>query len=95
MLTGSKMTMRSCWRWRLRWSAPVWLHEALLVAGTTNHIDPDARRPPDRMSFTEFYGLGERVHRSRLAKVYRPAHTQIAVDEPDNGAGGPDETDAA
>jgi flavin reductase (DIM6/NTAB) family NADH-FMN oxidoreductase RutF len=48
------------------------IDEALLVPGTTNHIDPDAWRPLI-MSFTEFYGLGERAHTSRLAKVYRPA----------------------
>jgi flavin reductase (DIM6/NTAB) family NADH-FMN oxidoreductase RutF len=70
------------------------VEEALLVAGTTNHIDPDAWKPLI-MSFTEFYGLGEKTHRSRLAKVYRPAHTQAAVDEPDERVGGPDETDAA
>ncbi|MBA3824457.1 MAG: flavin reductase family protein [Ktedonobacterales bacterium] len=46
--------------------------EALLVPGTTSHIDPDAWKPLI-MSFTEFYGLGERVHDSRLARVYRPA----------------------
>jgi flavin reductase (DIM6/NTAB) family NADH-FMN oxidoreductase RutF len=45
--------------------------DALLVPGTTDHIDPDAWQPLI-MNFTEFYGLSGRVHASRLAKVYRP-----------------------
>jgi len=50
------------------------IDEALIVPGTTNHIEPDAWRPLI-MSFTEFYGLSDRVATSRLAKIYRPAST--------------------
>ncbi len=56
----------------------VWAHidESLLVAGTDDHIDPDAWRPLI-MSFCQFYGLGNRPGVSRLAEIpermYRPA----------------------
>jgi flavin reductase (DIM6/NTAB) family NADH-FMN oxidoreductase RutF len=43
--------------------------EAVLVEGVPNRIDPDRWRPLI-MSFCEFYGLGERVHPSRLAGAY-------------------------
>lgn len=47
----------------------------LLLAGYENRIDPDAWRPLI-MSFSQFYGLGGRVHTSRLAEIpesaYRP-----------------------
>ena len=43
----------------------------ILYLGTTDHINPDVWKPLI-MSFTEFYGVGERVHSSRLAKIYRP-----------------------
>jgi flavin reductase (DIM6/NTAB) family NADH-FMN oxidoreductase RutF len=41
---------------------------ALLMDGATNRIDPDKWRPLI-LSFQEFYGLGERVHSSRLGAV--------------------------
>ncbi len=47
------------------------IDDALLVPGTDNHINPDVWKPLI-MSFTEFYGLGERVHDSRLARIFRP-----------------------
>ncbi len=50
------------------------IEDALLVPGTDNHINPDAWKPLI-MSFTEFYGLGERVHDSRLARIFRPNQT--------------------
>jgi flavin reductase (DIM6/NTAB) family NADH-FMN oxidoreductase RutF len=43
--------------------------EEVLQAGRENRIDPDRWRPLI-MSFCEFYGLGERVHPSRLAAAY-------------------------
>jgi flavin reductase (DIM6/NTAB) family NADH-FMN oxidoreductase RutF len=50
--------------------------ESILQAGATNHIDPDKWRPLI-MSFAHFYGLGERIHESTLARIpeeaYRPA----------------------
>ena len=49
---------------------------ALLVEGKENHIDPDKWRPL-LMSFCQFYGLGERLEDSVLARIpetaYRPA----------------------
>jgi flavin reductase (DIM6/NTAB) family NADH-FMN oxidoreductase RutF len=41
-------------------------HPEIMVDGNQNRIDPDKWRPLI-MSFREFYGLGERVHHSRLA----------------------------
>ena len=53
----------------------VHVEEELLLAGYENRIDPDAWRPLI-MSFSQFYGLGGRVHTSRLAEIpesaYRP-----------------------
>jgi hypothetical protein len=54
----------------------------ILRDGTADRIDPDRWRPLI-MSFTEFYGLGPRVHRSTLAEIpeslYRPAPSAPAV----------------
>ena len=53
----------------------VHVEERLLLPGHENRIDPDAWRPLI-MSFCQFYGLGSRVHPSRLAEIpesaYRP-----------------------
>jgi flavin reductase (DIM6/NTAB) family NADH-FMN oxidoreductase RutF len=53
----------------------VHVEEELLLAGYENRIDPDAWCPLI-MSFSQFYGLGGRVHTSRLAEIpesaYRP-----------------------
>ncbi len=50
--------------------------DSLLVAGTDDHIDPDAWRPLI-MSFCQFYGLGDRAGASRRPEIpermYRPA----------------------
>ena len=45
------------------------VHESVLKPGHRHHVDPDAWRPLI-MSFLEFYGLGPRVHPSRLAEVF-------------------------
>jgi len=45
------------------------IHESILTPGNRHHVDPDRWRPLI-MSFLEFYGLGERVHPSRLAEVF-------------------------
>jgi flavin reductase (DIM6/NTAB) family NADH-FMN oxidoreductase RutF len=47
----------------------VHIEEDLLNTERRHHIDPDKWRPLI-MSFCEFYGLGDMVHSSRLAKVY-------------------------
>jgi flavin reductase (DIM6/NTAB) family NADH-FMN oxidoreductase RutF len=53
----------------------VWVHEEIRLAGTDDHIDPDAWRPLI-MSFQKLYGLGPQVHPSTLARIpelfYRP-----------------------
>ncbi|HEV8580879.1 MAG TPA: flavin reductase family protein [Thermoanaerobaculia bacterium] len=65
----------------------VHIEERLRLQGYDDRIDPDAWRPLI-MSFCQFYGLGERVHPSRLAEIpesaYRPrplaaAATSVAV----------------
>jgi flavin reductase (DIM6/NTAB) family NADH-FMN oxidoreductase RutF len=45
--------------------------ESILVPGHPSHFDPDRWRPLI-MSFCEFYGLGGKVHPSRLAAAYAP-----------------------
>lgn len=42
---------------------------ASILKNHRHHIDPEAWRPLI-MSFLEFYGLGERLHPSRLAEVF-------------------------
>jgi flavin reductase (DIM6/NTAB) family NADH-FMN oxidoreductase RutF len=46
----------------------VHVHPDIRLAGTGNRIDPDAWRPLI-MSFQHFYGLGDRLHPSRLATI--------------------------
>lgn len=46
----------------------VHVHPKIRLAGTQNRIDPDWWRPLI-MSFQQFYGLGDRVHPSRLATI--------------------------
>lgn len=43
----------------------------IVVPGTDSYVDPD-RWHPLIMSFCEFYGLGGKVHPSRLGEVYGP-----------------------
>lgn len=45
------------------------VHDAIIDPDHRHHIDPDRWRPL-LMSFLEFYGLGTRVHPSRLAEVF-------------------------
>ena len=47
----------------------VHIDESLLNSDKRHHIDADKWRPLI-MSFCEFYGLGEQLHPSRLAKVF-------------------------
>jgi flavin reductase (DIM6/NTAB) family NADH-FMN oxidoreductase RutF len=60
----------------------VHVEENLLLQGHENRIDPDAWRPLI-MSFCQFYGLGPRVHSSRLAEIpesaYRPRPRPVEV----------------
>ena len=46
----------------------VHVHPGIRLPGTENRIDPDAWRPLI-MSFQHFYGLGDRLHPSRLAAI--------------------------
>jgi flavin reductase (DIM6/NTAB) family NADH-FMN oxidoreductase RutF len=46
----------------------VHVHDAIRMPGTDHRIDPDRWRPLI-MSFQHFYGLGDRVHPSRLASI--------------------------
>jgi flavin reductase (DIM6/NTAB) family NADH-FMN oxidoreductase RutF len=47
----------------------VHVEEELLDPEFRHHISPDRWRPLI-MSFLDFYGLGDRVHPSRLAEVF-------------------------
>jgi len=57
------------------------LEESIIMEGHPNRVDPDKWRPLI-MSFQEFYGLGEKVHSSRLGTIpeseYRTADIQRA-----------------
>ena len=44
------------------------LDESIIMEGHPNRVDPDKWRPLI-MSFQEFYGLGEKIHSSRLATI--------------------------
>jgi flavin reductase (DIM6/NTAB) family NADH-FMN oxidoreductase RutF len=46
----------------------VHVHSGIRLPGTENRIDPDAWRPLI-MSFQHFYGLGDRLHPSKLAII--------------------------
>lgn len=46
-----------------------WMDDAILNSERRHHVDPDKWRPLI-MSFIEFYGLGARLHPSRLAQVF-------------------------
>ncbi|WP_166242826.1 flavin reductase family protein [Paenibacillus turpanensis] len=47
------------------------ISEQILMDGEVNYIDPDKWNPLI-MNFCEFYGIGEKVHPSRLAPVFAP-----------------------
>jgi flavin reductase (DIM6/NTAB) family NADH-FMN oxidoreductase RutF len=53
----------------------VHIDDDILMAGTTDRIDPERWRPL-MMSFCQFYGLGPRIHSSTLGEIpesmYRP-----------------------
>ncbi len=59
----------------------VHVHESIRMAGHEHRVDPDLWRPLI-MSFCEFYGLGPKLGRSRLAEipesVYLPASRRSA-----------------
>jgi len=44
------------------------LEESIIMEGHPDRVDPDKWRPL-MMSFQEFYGLGEKIHSSRLATI--------------------------
>lgn len=50
----------------------VHIEESLVMAGTDTHIDPEQWRPLI-MSLCEFFGLGGKLHPSRLAEAWAPA----------------------
>jgi flavin reductase (DIM6/NTAB) family NADH-FMN oxidoreductase RutF len=60
----------------------VHVESSILMDGRPNRIDPDKWRPLI-MSFQEFYGLGEKIQPSTLARVpeilYRTADTELAA----------------
>ncbi|ASU36666.1 flavin reductase family protein [Mucilaginibacter xinganensis] len=46
----------------------VYLHEAILMDGHPNRVDPDKWKPLI-MSFQQFYSLGDKVHASTLSEI--------------------------
>jgi flavin reductase (DIM6/NTAB) family NADH-FMN oxidoreductase RutF len=56
----------------------VHVDEAIRMRGHTDRIDPDLWRPLI-MSFQQFYGLGERVHPSRLGEIPETAYRRTAT----------------
>jgi len=50
----------------------VHIDEKLLLAGETNYIDPEKWNPLI-MNFCEFFGLGGKLHPSRLARIFSPS----------------------
>ena len=66
----------------------VHLHPDVLMNGNPNRIDPDKWRPLI-MSFQRFYGLGDEVHDSTLARIPEDAYRPLArIPEPAFAAGG-------
>ncbi|MBB6350042.1 flavin reductase (DIM6/NTAB) family NADH-FMN oxidoreductase RutF [Nonomuraea muscovyensis] len=57
----------------------VWVHDEIRLAGTDDHIDPDAWRPLI-MSFQKLYGLGPQVHPSTLARIPERLYRSTDVD---------------
>src|SRR5882724_295421 len=55
----------------------VHLEESILMKDHSNRIDPDKWRPLI-MSFQQFYGLGERVHSSKLSTIPEELYRQSA-----------------
>lgn len=47
------------------------MEDTILMGGHTNYIDPEKWRPLI-MNFCEFYGLGSKLHPSRLATIFAP-----------------------
>jgi flavin reductase (DIM6/NTAB) family NADH-FMN oxidoreductase RutF len=60
----------------------VHVDESILMDGHPHRIDPDKWRPLI-MSFQEFYGLGPKLHKSRLGEIaeelYRTPDTERAA----------------
>ena len=55
----------------------VHVDESIRMPGHTDRVDPDRWRPLI-MSFQQFYGLGERVHTSRLGEIPESAYRRSA-----------------
>jgi flavin reductase (DIM6/NTAB) family NADH-FMN oxidoreductase RutF len=65
----------------------VWAHEEIRLAGTDDHVDPDAWRPLI-MSFQKLYGLGPQVHPSTLARIPERFYRSPDLERSRAGAGG-------
>ena len=61
----------------------VHVSEEVRMGGESDRIDPDKWRPLI-MSFTQFYGLGPRVHASRLSEIpmYHPRPKMTPLPRP-------------
>jgi flavin reductase (DIM6/NTAB) family NADH-FMN oxidoreductase RutF len=55
----------------------VHIDEQLLMMGENNYIDPEQWNPLI-MNFCEFFGLSGKLHPSRLAPLFGPAHSKVA-----------------
>ncbi len=57
----------------------VFVHDEIRLAGTDDHVDPDAWRPLI-MSFQKLYGLGPQAHPSTLARIPERLYRSPDVD---------------
>ena len=57
----------------------VHLEESIIMEGHPNRVDPDKWRPLI-MSFQEFYGLGSKIHSSRLATIPESEYRTVDVE---------------
>jgi len=55
------------------------LDESIIMEGHPNRVDPDKWRPLI-MSFQEFYGLGEKIHSSRLATIPESEYRTVDIE---------------
>jgi len=55
------------------------LDGSIIMEGHPNRVDPDKWRPLI-MSFQEFYGLGEKIHSSRLAAIPESEYKTIDIE---------------
>jgi flavin reductase (DIM6/NTAB) family NADH-FMN oxidoreductase RutF len=59
----------------------VHISEDLLMDGEIDYVDPEKWKPL-MMNFCEYFGLGGKLHASRLATIFAPTGSQSAANAP-------------